>query len=253
MPKYDSPLGFLTQPVGRVQVAKAKAQPAAKAPARKAPRQAQHGVWDASGRLIGRMTPAAYTRAQRRITAARATVGKSALADVSWADLRQMVNFGRLDQAEAAQAELVRRQRPDRTVVAKADDAGQVAVYDNQGNVVGLTDPGSITPVVSYKDTQEPEPSDDGSALGDDLPDPSGQIARHQEIDTKLVPAPSASVGTRTEDMVAKARAQERATIRKAEQDLAAGALTPYGYVVKVAQAHTRAHRVIREARARRR
>lgn len=79
------------------------------------------------------------------------------------------------------------------TDVEKADGEKQmVAVYDANGDLVGIVDPGKITPVAGAKKTStdpDAEDGEKGNGEGDGAPDAAAQ-------DADLTPVPQAEVGT---------------------------------------------------------
>lgn len=88
--------------------------------------------------------------------------------------------------------------------VAKADKTPQVAVYDANGNLVGVADPADITMIAAAKAP--------AANTGDTMPDePAAPAAEAPAPPTDLTPAPAASVGTPADavpaddDSVAKA------------------------------------------------
>src|SRR5262245_11475522 len=130
MTKYDDPLAFLRQPVKKAKFVPAPLpaefaqpkRPAAKAPARRAAgaarkpveKTARIAVYGPHGRLVGSVSQQAYTAAQHALTVARRALPVSPLAKQSDADLRASAAFAVPAQADAARAELRRRNSPDR-------------------------------------------------------------------------------------------------------------------------------------------
>lgn len=76
------------------------------------------------------------------------------------------------------------------TPVAKADKPPQVAVYDAQGNLVGVADPADITMIAAAKAPA----ANTGDGAAPDEPAPAADAPATPPAD--LTPAPAASVGT---------------------------------------------------------
>lgn len=106
----------------------------------------------------------------------------------------------------------------DAEAVAKAGPKpDQMAVYDSDGNLVGVVDPSDVTRLMSAK---APAPADTGTDVGTDdgAADGDGQMAEVQPTDdgttpTDLAPAPADAVGTPADAV----QADDDSNVAKAE------------------------------------